>query len=160
VAPLLLVKRIEDGDLWRFAFPDTKFVQAALRSYPQTFDVWSDLFERPIEELAAEGVAIRRFIEAKVRELLPNARVEPLAGDQGQPRVRMINCPPFLASEVAGELAERADVGWACAYYDTATHRVYSLRSRGEDAPDVSEIAKARGGGGHRNAAGFQVPLS
>jgi nanoRNase/pAp phosphatase (c-di-AMP/oligoRNAs hydrolase) len=32
-----------------------------------------------------------------------------------------------------------------------------SLRSNGDY--DVSAIAKAFGGGGHRNAAGFQVPV-
>lgn len=34
--------------------------------------------------------------------------------------------------------------------------RVFSLRST-PDGIDVSEIAKARGGGGHRNAAEFVV---
>jgi hypothetical protein len=33
--------------------------------------------------------------------------------------------------------------------------RQWSLRSRG-DGVDVSAVAKARGGGGHRNAAGFE----
>lgn len=33
---------------------------------------------------------------------------------------------------------------------------VFSLRSR-EGGADVSEIAKAYGGGGHRNASGFRV---
>jgi nanoRNase/pAp phosphatase (c-di-AMP/oligoRNAs hydrolase) len=43
-------------------------------------------------------------------------------------------------------------------YYDTATHREFSLRSLGDF--DVSEIAKEFGGGGHKNAAGFKVPRS
>lgn len=153
-----LLLRVEDGDLWRFAYPDTKLVQAALRSYPQTFEVWAELMKRPIAELAEEGKAVRRFIERKVEELLPNARDCALPGHPTT-NLPLVNCPAFLASEVAGVLAERSEEGWACAYYDTTTHRVFSLRSRGEDAPDVSEIAKACGGGGHRNAAGFQVLL-
>ena len=32
----------------------------------------------------------------------------------------------------------------------------YSLRSKGDF--DVSELAKRHGGGGHKNAAGFQSP--
>lgn len=156
--PPELLKRVEDGDLWRWAYPDSKLIQAALRSYPQDFETWLGLFDRPVEELAAEGVAVRRFIERKVEEVLPNARNDLLPSDGHCPVVPMVNCPAFLASEVAGALAERSDDGWACAYYDTATHRVYSLRSRG-NGPDVSEIAKARGGGGHRGAAGFQHPL-
>jgi hypothetical protein len=156
--PPELLKRVEDGDLWRWAYPDSKLVQAALRSYPQDFETWLGLFDRPIEELAAEGIAVRRFIERKVAEVLPNAREETLAGDQTQPHVLTVNCQAFLASEVAGALAERSDAGWACSYYDGRTHRHFSLRSR-NGGPDVSEIAKRFGGGGHHGAAGFQTPL-
>lgn len=148
-----LLQRIEDGDLWRFAYGNTKTVQAALRSYPQTFEVWLDLLERPIDELAAEGVAIRRFIDAKVREILPNARRMSVAGHE----VWGVACPKFLASEIAAELAERDGGPFGVAYEDGATHRVYSLRSRGEF--DVSTIAAKMGGGGHKNAAGYQCQL-
>lgn len=37
--------------------------------------------------------------------------------------------------------------------------RVYSLRSR-EGGINVAEIAKAHGGGGHKNAAGFRAPAT
>ena len=36
--------------------------------------------------------------------------------------------------------------------------RIFSLRST-EDGLDVSEIASKFGGGGHKHAAGFSVPL-
>ncbi|WP_249139114.1 hypothetical protein [Actibacterium sp. MT2.3-13A] len=42
---------------------------------------------------------------------------------------------------------------------DRAAARVFSLRSRGDGGQDVSEIAASYGGGGHRNAAGFQMPI-
>lgn len=50
------------------------------------------------------------------------------------------------------------DHGVAACYWDTPNGRVFSLRST-EDGPDVSEIAKSYGGGGHKNAAGFQMPI-
>lgn len=40
-----------------------------------------------------------------------------------------------------------------------ADARVFSLRSRSYDGLDVAAIAASYGGGGHRNAAGFQMPL-
>lgn len=46
----------------------------------------------------------------------------------------------------------------AACYWDTPEGRVFSLRST-DTGPDVSEIAKAYGGGGHAHAAGFRVPL-
>jgi nanoRNase/pAp phosphatase (c-di-AMP/oligoRNAs hydrolase) len=52
----------------------------------------------------------------------------------------------------------RHDQGVAACYWDTPNGRVFSLRST-DDGPDVSEIAKRYGGGGHRNASGFQMPI-
>jgi nanoRNase/pAp phosphatase (c-di-AMP/oligoRNAs hydrolase) len=46
---------------------------------------------------------------------------------------------------------------FAACYYDKPGARVFSLRSRGDDGMDVSAIAAIYGGGGHRNAAGFQA---
>ncbi len=46
------------------------------------------------------------------------------------------------------------DVLFVAAYKDMADRRLWSLRSRGDF--DVGEVAKARGGGGHKNAAGFR----
>jgi nanoRNase/pAp phosphatase (c-di-AMP/oligoRNAs hydrolase) len=44
-------------------------------------------------------------------------------------------------------------------YYDAATGRAnVSLRSIGDY--DVSAIAKAFGGGGHKNAAGFNIDMT
>jgi nanoRNase/pAp phosphatase (c-di-AMP/oligoRNAs hydrolase) len=67
--------------------------------------------------------------------------------------VPVVNLPYMMASEAANRLAEGEP--FAAAYFDRADARVFSLRSRG----DVSAIAKAYGGGGHRNAAGFQGPI-
>jgi nanoRNase/pAp phosphatase (c-di-AMP/oligoRNAs hydrolase) len=43
-------------------------------------------------------------------------------------------------------------------YYDTEDNRKYSLRSV-EGGVDVSEVAALFGGGGHKHAAGFKIPL-
>ena len=42
----------------------------------------------------------------------------------------------------------------------TQTYRSHQLARAREGGIDVSEIAKLYGGGGHRNAAGFQVPAT
>ena len=68
------------------------------------------------------------------------------------------NTPPVnatvLFSDIAGELAKDRPFG-AC-YFDRGDgKRQWSLRSR-DGGIDVAEVAKANGGGGHRNAAGFE----
>ena len=66
----------------------------------------------------------------------------------------------FQRAEIGHELAERASFGHQCgAVYRITGQRVdISVYSIGEF--DVSALAGGYGGGGHRNAAGFSVPLS
>ena len=63
-----------------------------------------------------------------------------------------------LFSEIAGELAKDRPFG-ACYFDRQDGKRQWSLRSSGENGLDVAEIAKAHGGGGHKNAAGFEEAL-
>lgn len=67
------------------------------------------------------------------------------------------NAPAFLASDLGHELANKSGtfgLVWSMAG-DGQVH--CSLRSNGDY--DVSAIAKAFGGGGHRNAAGFSTDI-
>lgn len=65
---------------------------------------------------------------------------------------------PYTLSSDAGHLMAQGEPFAAC-YWDTPAGRVFSLRSS-DAGEDVSAVAKTYGGGGHRNAAGFQVPHS
>lgn len=71
------------------------------------------------------------------------------------PPVPCVNAPFWSISELVEELCEGHPFafGW---HISDKGRAVYSLRSRGEY--DVSELAKRWGGGGHKNAAGFNVP--
>ena len=68
------------------------------------------------------------------------------------------NCPPHLTSDVGHELANQSGTFGLCwTLGQSGTVAKCSLRSNGEY--DVSAIARAFGGGGHRNAAGFEVDI-
>jgi uncharacterized protein len=148
-----IVDYVEDRDLWRQALPDSQAVNACLRSYPLDFEVWDRFGVMDRETLRAEfvppGEAILRRERQIVDEHVRHAREETLDGHQ------ILCCnATVLFSEIAGELAKDRPFG-AC-YFDRGDgKRQYSLRSR-EGGVDVSAIAKAHGGGGHRNAAGFE----
>ncbi len=62
-------------------------------------------------------------------------------------------------SQIGHELAARARFGVPCGlvYRITGSRVDCSIYSIGDF--DVAEIASSHGGGGHRNAAGFSVPL-
>jgi uncharacterized protein len=136
-----------------------QFVRA-LRSYPQDFDAWENLLTSPVgdKRLISEGLSIERYFRTLVEQAKRAAYVA-VFDDYGTELgpCRITNCPKFAASEVAGELAE--GVSFGAVYFEAAPGRwEYSLRSRGENATDVSAIAKRFGGGGHHKAAGFTMP--
>ena len=143
-----LVPYTEDRDLWRWALPDSRAVNAALRSYSMTFTEWDRLAGVAPQELAAEGRAILRSDAQTVAGHVKNA----VEVTEGGYTFRVVNATTLI-SEIAGELAKGYPFG-ACYFIRGDGAQVWSLRST-PDGIDVSEVAKSFGGGGHRNAAGF-----
>lgn len=156
-----LVDYTEDRDLWRHALPRSQEINAAIRSYPLTFGLWSewtDKWERHIilDALAKEGAAILRFQRQVIDEHVDRAGLIALDGYD----CLAVNATVLsLVSEIAGELATQASVG-ACWYQKQDGIKIWSLRSRDDEGVDVSAIAKARGGGGHVQAAGFEEEVT
>jgi nanoRNase/pAp phosphatase (c-di-AMP/oligoRNAs hydrolase) len=149
-----LIDHIEDRDLWRFALTGTKQVSSGLRSYPMDFTVW-DSFAYHTARLQEEGVAIERYIQRLVENLAADVRIE--TWPEGPALV--VNAPGQLTSELADYLLDMEayqgnQIGFVAAYKDMSDRRLWSLRSRGDF--DVGALAKGRGGGGHKNAAGFR----
>lgn len=147
-----LVDYTEDRDLWRWKLPHSKEINAALRSHPQGFLLWDKFNQMPPDEFVSEGRAILRREQQIVDDHVKHAREIQIEGH----KVLCVNAT-VMFSEIAGELSKDRPFG-AC-YFDRADgKRQWSLRSR-NDGVDVSEVAKLRGGGGHRNAAGFEENL-
>lgn len=141
---------VEDRDLWRFALPSTKEICIAIRSYPRDFALW-DGFD--VTALKHEGEAIRRYVDMIVSNICDTAFVEEIAGH----KVPVAACSYDFVSETAHQLLHRnPDAPFAACLVRSHDGLTYSLRSM-DDRMDVSEIAKANGGGGHRNAAGFRI---
>ncbi len=147
-----LIEHIEDGDLWRFQLEQTREIIAALGSYPYEFAQWDLLMAQDSQLLAREGEIIRRKHNKDLFELVTTCRrtIE-IAGYP----VPAASLPPTMASDAGHLLAEGQ--AFSATYYDTAKYRVFSLRS-GPTGLDVAEIASRYGGGGHKHAAGFNVP--
>ena len=153
--PPPLLAYVEDQDLWRFALPASREVNAAITSQPRGFDVWSRLASTPVETLAAEGRPILRALRMEVDRALASAHPVSCAGL----RLEAVNARHARA-EIGHELAERRAFGTPAGvvYRLTGTRVDVSLYSVGDF--DVARIAERLGGGGHRNAAGFSVTLA
>lgn len=142
-----LLAYVEDKDLWLWRLEQSAEVSIALHSYPMDFAVWDGL---DLDHLKLEGVALRRLQEQIVSSAVARARMETLFGH----RVPVVNASDFR-SEIANRLCSlHPECAFAAAYhYDKAGELCWSLRSVGDF--DVAALARLAGGGGHKNASGF-----
>lgn len=150
-----LLQYVQDQDLWTWGLPDSNAVNAALASYPYDFDVWDRLATRPAADFAREGEPILRANRMEVERRLEQGFAVAL----GTKRIEAVNATGNR-SQLGHRLAERARFGtqWGLVYRVEGAEVFATLYSIGE--VDVSKIAVEYGGGGHRNAAGFRVPLT
>ena len=158
--PPVLLRHIEDRDLWAMKLEGTRSISLLLRSFPYDFAVWDDLmkkFDDPdlVFDALAEAHAIERFYDQKLAEMLPTAEFKSIGKWNGVP---VAHAPYAFASDLAHELLQaHKDAPFAAVVVDAYGGRTYSLRSE-DSRQDVSEVARMFGGGGHRNAAGFRMP--
>lgn len=166
----ILIKHIDDYDRWQFKLEGTKEFNRALWSYaPWSFEQWKNwVFSMSIVDLLkAEGVAILRAHDANVQSVVNGSTLECRIG-YSRTKINPIqnwesfkglaaNCPPHLSSDVGHELANQSGTYGLLWSINKDGKCICSLRSNGDY--DVSSIANAFGGGGHKNAAGFEVAI-
>jgi uncharacterized protein len=147
-----LVDYTQDRDLWRFALPESKLVNAYIGTMKQTFKDYDCVHKKVSQGDAAWlGEGAHGYKEMYVEKMVRQARRVRFAGHEDIP---MVNAPYVGISELVGALAETAlfAVGW---FQRSDGKIAFSLRSRGEF--DVAELSTRFGGGGHAKAAGFTV---
>jgi uncharacterized protein len=150
------VNYVEDRDLWRHQLPASKIVNAYIGTLSMTIEAWSTLSKISIGQAADLGCGALAHIEHYVREAVKQAQYGILNLDNKRYSVAIVNVPYLNVSEVGNVLAAGADIG--IGWFERSDGMTqFSLRSIGDI--DVSEIAKAFNGGGHRNASGFQTSL-
>lgn len=150
---LWLIDYVEDRDLWKWKLPNSKEVSAFVSSVPMTFAEWDAINAIGYKLVAEGGRAILRYIDNYGDKACDNATIEKI----DEYDVPCINTQYMNISDHVGKLAERhPEAPFAVGYFRRKDGMwQFSLRSRGDF--DVSEIAKRFGGGGHKNAAGFQL---
>ncbi len=143
-----LVDYVEDRDLWLHRLPGGPAVNAYLGTVEFSFEAFDAAAAGDVGQAELAGRAVEAKIHQYIREVKKNAERITFEGYD----VPIVNAPQVDISELVGHMAngETFAMGW------WRGHGVfnYSLRSKGDF--DVSELAKRYGGGGHKNAAGFQ----
>lgn len=154
-----LVDIVEDRDLWLFKFHHTKALSRYINSYDQTFQNWDEINEQLSSNFECElaldiGEALDRAFMIEVRRLADLAIV---GKTEDGVEVPVGQASKIYSSDLAHELLKRhPDAPFAAVRCFERDQEIWSLRSE-DHRQDVRVIAEHMGGGGHRNAAGFQI---
>lgn len=149
---------IEDRDLWRFRYPETRRFSLWLRSFDMTFDAWKRAaweMQNDPRVVAHEAAVIERYYDRQIAALVEGAEVRRFGTYDDVP---VAHATFAFASDLGHALlAAHPQASFAAVSWRDKGVLNWSLRSA-DDRMDVSAVAREFGGGGHRNAAGFREP--
>lgn len=153
-----LMTFLEDGDLYRYALPETRDIFSYLLVLPFDFSAWDSLALGLEDEAAREAIlkkaaAYTEFFEAFARMSVERAKKVLFEGYE----VYFVATHPNITvkSYVAHELYAKLP---PFALVVTAHPNGFGVSIRSDGSVDVSKIATKYGGGGHAGSAGFFIP--
>lgn len=164
-ADLWLPKYVQDRDIWTWKLPDSKAVSAAIQLYPlvkyvdgkefgPNEETWDSLACKKPEDLVLQGNTVLMYQEKQIEHMLSKATLSKICGFS----VMCLNATSLI-SETGHLICQKyPQYPFSATYYDSGEIRRWSLRSIGNF--NVSDIARKMGGGGHKNAAGFETQIS
>lgn len=155
-----LLQYVEDRDLWRWKLPNSQEINHVLMLHIfSPFEKIDELFENTLENWEASSLALRSAGEAilahvnyQVERSLQHVRFYDILGHY----IPVVNTCLYQSETGSALCTAYPDAPFAALFWDRADgKRQFSLRSK--NGFDVSEIAAYFGGGGHKDAAGFEI---
>lgn len=149
----LLVKLVQDRDLWKWELEGSKNFSAVFLDVPFIFEEYERyLNESEIKDAMMKGKIVGEYVDRCVKVDASRAVERTFLGYN----VKCLNCTRNM-SEVGNEIVNDSNVDFAVLWrYDQNKHKyVFSLRANGK--VDTTLISSKFGGGGHPNASGFSL---
>lgn len=164
VEPPLLLKYIEDRDLWKHSIPYTEEINSYLFSFVDfettTFKEFDNLLvklQSNLKSFVTAGHAISVFKDKMVNFICQKHHITDFLCPDGRVfSVPIVNSCVFQ-SEVGNRLCQNYPFSIIWFYDHEKNSKIYSLRSS-SDGEHVGNICGQFNGGGHKHAAGFSVP--
>ena len=152
----LLLKVVEDVDIWKWKISHAHELSASLRTYERNFSTWSRLARewenvQTRKKYIDEGHAILKEQRTQVKSAVDDALLVRFCGHK-----TLVSNSSMFVSEIGNELVKKIPpigIIWS----QRKDKIVVSLRSNGK--ADVSRLAQKFGGGGHKTAAAFRLKL-
>jgi hypothetical protein len=159
------VDYIEDRDIWRWALPNSRTVNAFIGVVQFDFDAWDAMIGRAtVEQAIKYGGWINLEIEKYVTQAVKQAQFGQLfyidpSGYVSRYNVALVNAAYEHGSEVCEALDHLPSIDIGMIWFERTDGKIqFSMSSHNSDA-DMSKIARTRGGGGHRTKGGFELNI-
>lgn len=160
-----IILHVSDRDIYKFAHERTRAVMHCVSMWGYDPLAWGDRLDSLYKLASAPLAGDKTFYEmtwvhGQMIESYHTEQINRMTSQTlrmiylGNDVVPLINVPRAYSSDALATLTPKYP--YALSYYDTNTHRVFSLRSR-KGGVRVNDIAEQYGGGGHPGAAGFVV---
>lgn len=153
----VLVRHVQDHDLWALRMPGTRAFCRRLRTCPFTICQWAELLGMDdkgpeYQRFLIEGQAQQAFFERQVDAIVDELAIPVvIAGQRGL----AANAGPEFSCDVGDRLAQLTGAFGMTWHLSRGMVRC-SLRGHG--GFDVERLAGLFGGGGHQRSAGFRLP--
>ena len=148
------IQYIQDRDLWKWELPYSKEFSAAFDMVPWEFDEYEKFEDDSVfDDAVKRGSYILAYSKTVIKKVCDKATKRKYGGRD----VSVVNSSHWM-SEIGSSLAKDCDFAMIWYYDHQEKNYRCSLRAF-HDTVDVSEISKKYGGGGHKKAAGFVLPI-
>lgn len=156
IEPPLLLKYINDRDLWLNQLPDYQYVFDGLVFMKPDMKLMDKLiFEKDdISDIIEIGKILNKSKMSSINFLKSKMFIKEFKFKENTYKVGYINCPLY-SSDIGSFLVNNFDIDFAAIFHFNGKKTIFSLRGKG--IVDLSEIAKSYGGGGHFDAAGLTL---
>ena len=155
------IRYIEDKDLWKWKLEYSQEINFALQDHLnlKEFTLFLEEETNSFQKLLQEGKIVKEENDEKIRRIASNARTSSFRCDEQTYHVMIVeNTDRSLTSDVGNYLCESyPEIDFAVITFQKPDYCSVSLRGIKGKCPDLSEIAKHYGGGGHASASGMRV---
>lgn len=155
----LISRYVQDMDIWTWKLPDAEAVINYIELMPFGFSTWDKLRDEMESSDTREKIFEKGRLLTRAQDIMMDRVIENSAQTvlfEGYEILAVNNSAVEIKSKIGNRLCKmKPPIG--IVWYERKDAIAISLRSDG--SVDVSELAQKYGGGGHRAAGAFTLPL-
>jgi oligoribonuclease NrnB/cAMP/cGMP phosphodiesterase (DHH superfamily) len=155
-----LIKWVGDRDLWKFQYPETKPITSVIREKGMDLEQWVKYLNEPelIGKLLTKGKVINDFTTNQ--HLIEANKLVKIWKEQGDIYKPIFTNLTYGISEILNNIVIHKDYPFKIAVSFRMQQNKALCSVRSVDDESAQHYAEVRKGGGHPNAAGFEMSLS